>query len=269
MRQYCLFGESMRKTNFVIEEMDIKLKTNFIGTNFIFYDEVDSTNQLLLNDNTIKNHGTVLFADNQVKGRGRLDREWITVKDSSLTFSILLTENLEANRLNLINLAASVAVAQSLENLYQLDVRLKWPNDVLIKTRKVCGILVESVSKGDTIERLVVGIGVNVNQPIFEGEFNVPPTSIRKESGKVSSRERLIAEILNEFERILKKIKKDPDTVLNSWRSRSKMIGENIKVVDGNETTYGTFEDIDKNGFLLLREKDGVKKIFNGDVTLR
>jgi len=259
----------MRKSNFVIEEMDIKLKTKFIGTNFIFYDEVDSTNELLLKDTSIKNHGTVLFADNQVKGRGRLDRKWITVKDSSLTFSILLTENLSANTINLINLAASVAVAQSLENLYQLDVRLKWPNDVLIQTRKVCGILVESVSKGDAIERLVVGIGVNVNQPIFEGQFNVPPTSIRKEFGKVSSRERLIAEILNEFERILKKIKKDPDSVLNSWRSKCKMIGEKVKVVDGENTTYGIFEDIDDKGFLLLNDKDGVKKVFSGDVSLR
>ncbi|MCF6268357.1 MAG: biotin--[acetyl-CoA-carboxylase] ligase [Melioribacteraceae bacterium] len=259
----------MRTRNFVIEEMDIKLKTNFIGTNFIFYDEVDSTNEQLLKDTSISNHGTVLFADNQVKGRGRLDREWISDKHNSLTFSILLTENLSANNINLINLAASVAVAQSLENLYQLDVRLKWPNDVLIKTRKVCGILVESVSKGDTVERLVIGIGVNVNQPIFEGKFNVPPTSIRKEAGKVSSRERLIAEILNEFERILKKIRKDPDSVLNSWRSRCKMIGERIKVVDGETATYGIFEDIDDKGFLLLNDRDGVKKIFNGDVTLR
>jgi len=259
----------MRKSNFVIEEMDIKLKTNFIGTNFIFYDEVDSTNEQLLKDTSISNHGTVLFADNQVKGRGRLDREWISEKNNSLTFSILLTENLSANVINLINLAASIAVAQSLENLYQLDVRLKWPNDVLVQTRKVCGILVESVSKGDTMERLVIGIGVNVNQPFFEGKFNVPPTSIRKELGKVSSRERLIAEILNEFERILKKIKKDPSSVLNSWRSRCKMIGEKVKVVDGENTTYGIFEDIDEKGFLLLNDKDGVKKIFNGDVSLK
>lgn len=259
----------MRKSNFIIEEMDIKLKTNLIGTNFIFYDEVDSTNELLLNDASIKNHGTVLLADNQAKGRGRLDREWITVKDSSLTFSILLTENLTANSINLINLAAAVAVAQSLENLYQLDVRLKWPNDILIQTRKVCGILVESVSKGDAIERLVVGIGVNVNQPIFEGQFNVPPTSIRKEFGKVSSRERLIAEILNEFEKLIKKVKKDPDAILNSWRSRCKMIGEKVKVVDGENTTYGIFEDIDDKGFLILSEKDGVKKVFSGDVSLR
>jgi BirA family transcriptional regulator, biotin operon repressor / biotin---[acetyl-CoA-carboxylase] ligase len=259
----------MSKPTFAIEEMDIKLKTSFIGTNFIFYDEVDSTNQELLKDTSITENGTVLFAENQVKGRGRLNREWISAKNHALTFSILLTENTSPDNINLVNLAASIAVAQSLENLYQLDVRLKWPNDVLIATRKVCGILVESVSKGDKLERVVVGIGVNVNQPMFEGKFNVPPTSIRKEFGKVVSRERLLAEILNEFEKILKKLKNNQDKILDTWRSKCKMIGEKVKIIDGENEVYGTFEDIDEKGFLLLRESNGIKKIFNGDVSLR
>jgi len=259
----------MSKSNFVIEELDIKLKTNFIGTNFIYYEEADSTNEELLKDLSITQHGTVLFANNQVKGRGRLNREWISDKNNSLTFSILLTENITPQNINIINLAASVAIAQSIENLYQLDVRLKWPNDVLIATRKVCGILVESTSIGDKIDRLVVGIGVNVNQPIFEGKFLVPATSIRKEFGKVTSRERLLAEILNEFEKIFKKANKKPNEILDTWRSKCKMIGEKVKIVNGDKETYGIFEDIDENGFLLLNESDGVKRVHSGDVSLR
>jgi len=259
----------MKISNFEIEEMDIKLKTSYIGSNFIFYEEANSTNEELLRDSSIKKHGTVLFANSQVKGRGRLNREWISDKNNSLTFSILLTENITATNINIINLASSIAVAQSIENLYQLDISLKWPNDVLVATRKVSGILVESVSKGDTLERVVVGIGVNVNQPMFEGGFNVPPSSIRKEFGKVVSRERLLAEILNEFERILKKVKNNPEDVLNIWRSKCKMIGEKVKIVDGENETYGIFEDIDEKGFLLLQDMNGVKKIYNGDVSLR
>ena len=110
----------MLKPSFVLEEMDIKLKTNFVATNFIYYEEANSTNEELLKDPSIKEHGSVLFANNQVKGRGRLDREWISEKNHSLTFSILLTENISAKTINLINLAASIAVAQSIENLYQL-----------------------------------------------------------------------------------------------------------------------------------------------------
>ncbi len=259
----------MSKSSFTIEEMDIKLKTNFIGTNFIFYEEADSTNEELLKDTSITKHGTVLFANNQVKGRGRLNRQWISENSTSLTFSILLTEKVTPQNVNLINLAASIAVAQSIENLYQLDVRLKWPNDVLIATRKVCGILVESTSMGDNIDRLVVGIGVNANQPMFEGKFNVTPTSIRKEFGKVVSRERLLAEILNEFEKVFKKVLQNPDEILNNWRSKCKMIGDKVKIVDGDKETYGIFEDIDENGFLLLKENDGVQRIHNGDVSLR
>ncbi|MBU0474928.1 MAG: biotin--[acetyl-CoA-carboxylase] ligase [Bacteroidetes bacterium] len=259
----------MSKSNFTIEEMDIKLKTNFIGTNFIFYDEIGSTNEELLNDKSITQHGTVLFADNQVKGRGRLNREWISYKDNSITFSILLTENLNSKTINLINLAAAISVAQSIENLFQLDLRLKWPNDVLIATRKVCGILVESISKGDKLERVVIGIGVNVNQPMFEGHYNVPPTSIRKEHGKVVSRERLLAEILNEFEKNLKKVNKSPNDILSNWKSKCKMIGEKIKVQDGEKEFFGIFEDIDENGFLLLKDLKGTKKIFSGDVSPR
>ena len=259
----------MLKSSFIIEEMDIKLKTNFIGTNFIYYEEADSTNEELLNDASIKEHGTVLFANNQVKGRGRMNREWVSKKDHSLTFSILLTENINAKNINIINLAAAVAVAQSLENIYQLDVRLKWPNDVLIATRKVCGILIESQSKGDKLERVVVGIGVNVNQPMFEGGFNIPPTSIKKEFGKNVSRERLIAEILNEFEKLLKKIKHHPEQILDLWRSKCKMIGEKVKVIEGKNELFGTFEDIDENGFLLFKELNGITKVFNGDVSLR
>ena len=259
----------MSKSTFTIEEMDIKLKTNYIGTNFIFYDEIGSTNEELLNDNTITQHGSVLFADNQFKGRGRLSREWISYKDNSLTFSILLTEKLNAKTLNLINFAAAISVAEAIENLFQLDIRLKWPNDVLVVTRKVCGILVESISKGDKIERVVVGIGVNVNQPMFEGHYNIPPTSIRKEFGKVVSRERLLAEILNEFETNLKKVHKNPLIILDNWRMRCKMIGEKVKVQDGEKEIFGIFEDIDENGFLILRDNKGTKKIFNGDVSLK
>lgn len=259
----------MSKSNFNIEEMDIKLKTKFIGTNFIFYEEADSTNEELLKDKTITKNGTVLFANNQVKGRGRLNRQWISENNNSLTFSILLTEKITTKNVNIINLAASIAVAQSIENLYQLDLRLKWPNDVLIATRKVCGILVESTSIGDKIDRLVVGIGVNVNQPIFEGKFNVPPTSIRKEFGKITSRERLLAEILNEFEKLLKKAFKNPDEIISNWRSKCKMIGEKIKIIDGENEHFGIFEDIDENGFLLLKEQSGVIKIHSGDVSLR
>jgi len=259
----------MSNSTFKLEEMDIKLDTEYFGTNFIFYDELNSTNEKLLTDDSIKQHGTVLLTENQFVGRGRMGRKWISEKDLSLTFSILLTENVDAKNINIVNLGASLAVAKSLENLYQLDVNLKWPNDVLISNRKVAGILVESITKGDRFEKVVVGIGINVNQPAFEGKLLIPPTSVRKEFGNPVKRERVLSEVLNEFESTFDQIKTDPQLVLDSWRSRCNWIGEKVKVINGSDETVGLFEDIDSDGFLLLQQKDGIKKIVNGDVTLR
>lgn len=259
----------MTTASFNIEEMDIKLDTKYIGTNFIFYDEINSTNEELLSNEKIREHGTVLLSENQFVGRGRLGRKWLSEKNLSLTFSILITENIKASNLNFINLGASLAVAKSLENLYQLNVNLKWPNDVLISNRKVSGILVEAISRGDKIDRIVIGIGINVNQHGFEGKFLLPPTSVRREFGKPVKRERLLSEVLNEFELILEEIEKDHESVLESWRSRCNWIGERVKIIDGEKELFGEFEDIDSQGYLILKDKEGTRKIIAGDVSLR
>ncbi len=257
---------------FELENFDLKLNTNVIGRNFIYAEEIDSTNTYLL-DKTNKNlaDGTVVFAEKQNKGRGRKDRVWYSVKDQNLNFSILLTNRKYLGKnINLINLASSLAVAQSIENLFQLNTNLKWPNDVLIKGKKVSGILLEATSQGSKVERLVTGIGINVNQTMFQGNFNIPPTSIKLESNENIERERLLAEVLNNFEELLEKISTEPEAILKDWKSRCRMIGEKIEVSDDNVTKYGIFDDIDENGFLLLKSRDNkIEKIHFGDVSVQ
>ncbi|MCK9279095.1 MAG: biotin--[acetyl-CoA-carboxylase] ligase [Melioribacteraceae bacterium] len=254
---------------FNIEDFDIKLDTEFIGRNFIYSDEVSSTNRLLLDTEEYSKHGAVLLAEYQSQGKGRKDRVWLSNSGQNLTFSILLKEKLKENYVNFINLGASLAVAQSIENLYQLKVELKWPNDVLINKKKVAGILLESVSRGNKIERLVIGIGINVNQPSFQTKFEIPPTSIRLEFNELISRERLLSDILNNFEHILTMLYHSTDKILSDWKSRCKMIGEKIKIIEGEQAKYGVLEDIDEKGFLVLRQGDKTELIHYGDVTLR
>ncbi len=254
---------------FNIEEFDIKLDTEFVGRNFIYSDEVDSTNSVLLTSKEFAQNGTVILAEHQSKGRGRKNREWLSSPGQNLTFSILLKRDLKESKINMINLGAAISVAQAIENLYQLNVELKWPNDVLIGKKKIAGILIESTSKGNKISKLVVGIGINVNQPNFPGKFDIPPTSVRKEFHSLVSREKLLSEVLNNFESILDEAKEDYKKILNDWRSRCKMIGEKVKVVDEEKTRFGLFEDIDDDGFLILKQGEKREKIHYGDVSIR
>lgn len=255
---------------FSIENFDIKLDTEYIGRTFIYAEELPSTNTFLMDRNNGYNeNGTVVLAEKQTTGRGRKDRVWYSAPDSNLTFSILLTKDkFLTNNSNLINFAASLSVAVSIENLFQIKTELKWPNDVLLEGKKTSGILIESTSQGNNIERFVIGIGLNVNQTSFQGTFNYPPTSIRNELGRNVDRERLLAEILNNFELLLERIKKNKVEVINDWKAKCKMIGEKISVVENELEKFGIFYDIDEDGFLLLKTRDGIEKVHFGDVSL-
>jgi BirA family biotin operon repressor/biotin-[acetyl-CoA-carboxylase] ligase len=254
---------------FNFEIFDIKLDTNVIGRNFIYSEEVDSTNNVLLDTKFSSVNGTVLLAEKQIKGHGRKERLWYSMKGLNLTYSILLTnKNYFTKRFNLINFASALSTAISIENLFQLKTELKWPNDILIHNKKVSGILIESLSKGEKIERVVVGIGLNVNQTNFQGSFNVPPTSLKNETNINIEREMLLAEMLNVFEETLDHVISDPNWILKEWRQRCMMIGEKISVTDSEKVKYGIFDDIDEDGFLLLRTNKKIEKIYSGDVSI-
>ncbi len=255
---------------FDLETFDLKLDTEIIGRNFIYAEEVDSTNTTLLNkSNKFDKDGTVLLSEKQNEGRGRKDRVWYSTRGMNLTFSILLKDrDLSGRRINLINFASSLAVAMAIENLYQLKIELKWPNDVLINGKKTAGILIESSSTGKKIERVITGIGINVNQTSFQGIYNIPPTSIKEESGNNIEREILLAEVLNIFEEIIQWIDDKPDEILKDWKARCRMIGEKISVTEGEKVKYGIFDDLDDQGFLILRTGGKLEKIYFGDVSI-
>ncbi len=254
---------------FNLESFDIKLSTEFIGRNFIYTDELDSTNSFLLDKaNKFNTDGTVLLAEKQLKGKGRKGRTWYSVKGQNLTFSILLTDKKYFSKnINLINFISSLAVAVSIENQYQIKTDLKWPNDVIVKDKKIAGILLESSSQGNKVERMVIGIGINVNQTQFQGTFNITPTSIKNEIDITAERERLLAVFLNTFEELLLRAQKQPLEIMKDWKSRCRLIGEKISVVEGDDIKYGIFDDIDNEGYLLLKNKNKIEKILFGDVS--
>lgn len=256
---------------FDIEKFDIKLDTDIIGRHFIYAEEVTSTNVELLNNRVnYDSHGTVLLAENQTKGRGRITKKWYSARNMNLTFSILVIEsNYLGKNVNLLNYIASLAVALSIENLFQIHTELKWPNDVLIGGKKVAGILVESTSQGSKIDRLVLGIGINVNQSSFQGSFTFEPTSIKIELGHTVEREKVLSEVLNNLEGLFENVVSSPNIILKEWRERCRMIGDRVTVVNDGKTKIGVFEDIDDNGFLVLRSGDKTETLQFGELSIR
>jgi len=255
---------------FNLEKFDLKLDTERIGRNFVYAEEVTSTNVVVLKQRNIyKQHGSLLLAENQTNGKGRKNRPWYSAKDMNLTFSVLVSDpKYLRKKVNLLNFVASLAVVLSIENFFQLRTELKWPNDVIIRGKKVAGVLLESITHGSRIERLVIGIGLNVNQTVFQGKFTLDPTSLKKELGLNVEREKILAEILNNLEELMETSLSDSNEVMNEWRERCRMIGGRITVSDDENVKSGIFEDIDDMGFLVLRSNDKVETIHFGDVSI-
>ncbi len=254
---------------FNYEDFDIKLETEFLGRNFIYFEKIDSTNSYLLNSKQIEEFGTLVFAEEQTAGHGRRGKTWVSKPGKNLTFSLLFNKELNSFKISHLNLTAALSVAIALENLHQLSVNLKWPNDVLVNNKKICGILVETSVRGSKIDRAVIGFGVNVNQDYFNQSFDIEPTSVKASVGMEVSRERLLSEILNIFEENLFILQKNPKYILDLWRSRSKMLGAKVKVSDGKSVKLGKFIDIDDDGFLILYDGKKEETIAFGDVSLR
>ena len=136
-----------------------------------------------------------------------------------------------------------------------------------MREKKVAGILIETSIKGKNVERVVIGIGINLNQIAFQGEFNFPPTSLKLQLGADINREKILAEILNNIEDLLIELEKTPKNIIDDWRSKCEMIGDKITITENDKVKTGIFHDIDENGYLLLNRNNTIEKIHFGDVS--
>lgn len=244
------------------------LATRFIGQRVIYYPRLTSTMEVA--EQEAKRgavEGTVIIADEQTAGKGRIKRTWLSPR-GNIALSIILYPGIVY--LPSLIMLASLAVVYSIETVTGLKLRLKWPNDVLINGRKVCGILIESDVRGNRVDYAIIGIGINVNLRLADfPELSPIATSLADESGREVSLLDVIRRLLVEVERLYLALPSG-ESIYEPWRDRLVTLGRRVEVGWGKTRYEGMAESVATDGSLLLRRPDGsLTRVVAGDVTLR
>ncbi len=262
-------GYSLISTPDLLTPGEIKagLKTSVIGKAIHYFKETESTNIIAREIASSVEEGTVVIAESQTGGRGRLGRKWLS-PEGGIWLSIILKPRIQPLYAPRITLLAGVAVAKTIRSI-GLQARIKWPNDVLINGKKVCGILTEIGAEMDMVDYCVVGIGIdaNVDTESFPEEFRESSTSLKKELGHEINRVEFVQRLLEEFEILYLKFQNEGfPSILEEWRNMSATIGEWVKITTQTRTVYGEAIGVDNEGALILETSDGqLEKIVAGN----
>jgi BirA family biotin operon repressor/biotin-[acetyl-CoA-carboxylase] ligase len=227
-----------------------------------YFDEVDSTmdiaRELARKDCP---HFTVVVAGRQKQGRGRLKRTWLS-SQGGLYFTIVVRPQIPPVLSSRVNFAASMILAQTLRNMFNINAMVKWPNDVLVDGRKISGILSEMEAEIDRVSFISIGIGINVNNDPTPHEPMA--TSLKKILGKKVPRIEVLKVFLDRFEDALNDA--DFDNVVSEWKRYTQTLNRHVRIVTAHDVSEGLAVDVDDNGALMLKLADGsVKKIIYGD----
>jgi BirA family biotin operon repressor/biotin-[acetyl-CoA-carboxylase] ligase len=253
------------------ETIEEHLTTKIFGSKVFFFETIDSTNTFSKSLSQEKApHGTVIVADEQTAGRGRLQRNWSSVKGENLLFSLILYPDFDHEKISLLPFAGALAVSDAIDSITGLSATCKWPNDVLLNGRKVCGMLLESLLENSSLRKVIFGIGVNVNQTEFPDELKDKATSLKIESGGDIDRIRLLHALLEELENRYEQLSKFPSRqLLHDWKMKALLFGKKITVMESEFCFEATAIDVADDGSLIIQTEDGQKKkIFAGDVSL-
>ncbi len=215
--------------------------------------------------------GSVFIAEEQTAGRGRGTHTWESARSTGIYCSVVLRPPLPPSEVLMLTLAAGLAVRAAIEHIDpSVDVDLKWPNDVLIKGRKVCGILTEMNTEVERVRYVVVGIGINVNQPAFPEELENEAVSLRMYTGREWLRVELAAALLKSLDREYRAFLEESDaraSILQRFSEHSSWAqGKDVRIDDGGTLYEGTTAGLDQRGFLRLQTATGLRTVLSGTV---
>lgn len=254
------------------EEIISQLSTKVFAQKTIYHEEIDSTNEeakRLAEHGAI--HGTLVISDYQLRGKGRRGRTWLSSKGNCIYMSIILRPDMESQYASGLTLVAALAVSDGIDCL-GCKTEIKWPNDVIINGKKVCGILTEMSSEIDYINYVVIGMGINVNDEAFPDEIASTATSIRLGSGKMQNRAKLVSYIMEAMEEyyLLYRKTNDLSLLLDKYNEKLVNVNRKVKLIRKGEEQIRTALGVDKTGALIVEDADGVsEKIISGEVSVR
>ncbi len=249
------------------------LKVKVVGRDIRVFQETTSTNDVVekLARDGVK-EGVVVFAESQTKGRGRLGRKWISPVKKGLWLSVLLRPDLRPQAATQLTVVAATALARAIRSQTQLTPEIKWPNDILIRGKKVAGILTELSAELDQVKYLILGIGVDVNLTAseFPADLRKIATSLKIEAGRTINRAELAAALIEELDVDYARICSGQfESVADEWEEQCVTLGCNVSIQMGDRAIQGRAESLDSDGALLVRTQHGrLERIIGGDVTL-
>lgn len=256
------------------DEISKNLNTKYIGKDIYIFNEVMSTNTIakFLSMNGVGN-GAVVISEKQTKARGRSGKNWESPL-GGVWLSIISNPNVNHSKIPLITLATGVAVENTLKRIGVKNAEIKWPNDILIHGKKVCGILTEAITSFNTIESVIIGVGIDANISIenFPEELRENMTTLNDEIGEKVDENLLIKLFLEEFEKISEQfINEEYETILKEWRKNSYTIGKIVEVHEPFSKPYdGYVLGISRDGSLVVEKIDGtLEKVISGECIIK
>lgn len=256
------------------EKFEVKnLNTEYIGHSIVYKKITDSTNTECkrLCDSRAE-EGLTVVAEKQTAGRGRLGRQWDSPEGTGIWMSVMLKPQVNPERASKVTILAAAAVYMALKDM-GIDSGIKWPNDIVIGSKKICGILTEMKCTGENIDYVVVGIGINVNTEKFPEDLAEKATSLKIETGQFVDRNELIGRILTWIEVFYQSFRTSGDInkVIEIVRQGSIVLGKDVLLIRGNEEIQCKVRDIDNDGELLVEYKEdgSVHRVISGEISIR
>lgn len=254
-------------------ELESLLNTKFIGRSVHYFDTIDSTNTYAKAIGDEADNGALVISEEQTGGRGRLGRNFISPKYKGIWMSVILKPDIRPQDAAKLTQVAAASVVSAIKE-QGIDAKVKWPNDILINGKKLCGILTEMKAAPERINYVIVGIGINVN--LTEDDFNDDlkgiATSLLIEKGIPTDMEKLLASVLNIFEKLYIKFVENNDfkTSLKICADNSALIGQEILIINRNTTVEAKAMGIDEEGQLIVQYADGAyEHLISGEVSIR